>query len=398
MSLFDKLALTAARLESAGEGAVPFDTVIEAVLSPTEVTIEGRRTLMCGSNNYFGLSFHPEVIAAATTALDQEGAGTTGSRAANGTYAGHRRLEQTFADLYGMRRAQIFTTGYQANLALISGLCGPGDVVMLDFESHASIYDGARLSGASFFAFRHNSADDLRRKLARQPDPRRCLVVVEGLYSISGDVAPLTELAEVCQEVGALLMVDEAHSFGAYGARGLGRAEQLGVLHRVDFIVGTFSKTLAGVGGFCVSNHDELKLLHFTSRPYVFTASASPATVAGVEAALRIVTREPALRDRLWANIRRARAGLAAAGFEIGATESPIVPIKIGTADRAIQFWRTLLAQGLYVNIVLPPATHPDNCLLRTSYSAAHRFEEIDRAVTIFAEVGRALSIIPTPA
>jgi len=398
MTLFDKLGLTAARLEGAGEGAVPFDTVIEAVLSPTEVTIDGRRTLMCGSNNYFGLSFHPEVIAASTAALAREGTGTTGSRAANGTYSGHRRLEQAFADAYGMRRAQIFTTGYQANVGVISGLCGPGDVVLLDIESHASIYDGARLSGANFFAFRHNSPDDLRRKLSRQLDPQRCLVVVEGLYSMSGDVAPVAAFAEVCRECDAFLMVDEAHSFGAYGRRGLGRAEEQGVLDRVDFIVGTFSKTLAGIGGFCVSNHDELKLLHFTSRPYVFTASASPASVAGVEAALRIVTREPGLRDRLWANIRRARAGLAAAGFEIGATESPIVPVKIGAAERAIQFWRTLLMHGIYVNLVLPPATHPDNCLLRTSYSAAHRADEIDRAVAVFAEVGRALSIIPTPA
>lgn len=396
MSLFDKLQATADRLQAAGPGAVPFDTVIEEVLSPTEVLIDGRRTLMCGSNNYFGLSFHPEVIAAGRAALEAEGAGTTGSRAANGTYAAHRRLEGEFASLYGKRHAQVFTTGYQANLGVISGLCGAGDSLLLDMESHASIYDGARLSGANVFAFRHNAPDDLRRKLARQPDASRCLVVIEGLYSISGDVAPVAAFADVCREAGAYLMVDEAHSFGAYGARGLGQAEAEGVVDRVDFIAGTFSKTLAATGGYCVSDHDALKLLHFSSRPYVFTASASPASVASVDAALRVLAREGERRERLWANVRRARRGLRDAGFDIGPTESPIVPVLVGTAERAIVFWRELLKAGVYVNLMLPPATRPDACLLRTSYSAAHTFDEIDRAVATFAQVGRAISATTT--
>jgi 8-amino-7-oxononanoate synthase len=220
--------------------------------------------------------------------------------------------------------------------------------------------------------------------------------VIEGLYSISGDVAPVAEIADLCRQAGAYLMVDEAHSFGPYGARGLGCAEDQGAIDRVDFIVGTFSKTLAGIGGFCVSNHAELTLLHFAARPYVFTASSSPASVAGVDAALQVLQRDTSLRPRLWDNVRRARAGLKAAGFEIGPTESPIVPVRIGTAERAIQFWRMLLERGLYVNIVLPPACHADACLLRTSYSAAHSEAEIDRAVMIFAEVGRTLSVIPT--
>src|SRR5262245_18289911 len=188
MDLLDKLKPYADRLVALGSGAVPFDTTIDEVCSPTEVLIEGRRTLMCGSNNYFGLSFHPEVIAAAHAALDREGTATTGSRAANGTYAAHRRLERAFAARYGKRHAMVFTTGYQANLALIAGLCGPDDTVFVDIESHASIYDGAKLSGAQVFAFRHNSASDLQRKLARQANGRQCLVIVEGLYSISGDI------------------------------------------------------------------------------------------------------------------------------------------------------------------------------------------------------------------
>ena len=381
-----------------GEGAVPFDTVIDETCSPTEVLIGGRRTLMCGSNNYFGLSFHPEVIGAAQEALAREGTGTTGSRAANGTFAAHRRLEQSFADLYGKRHAMVFTTGYQANLGVISGLCGPEDTIVLDIESHASIYDGARLSGAQVFVFRHNSATDLVRKLDKIKDPASCLVIVEGLYSISGDVAPLAEMTKACRAAGATVMVDEAHSFGAYGDHGLGCAEAQGVLDSVDFVVGTFSKTLAGIGGYAVSDLDALKLLHFASRPYVFTASGSPANIAGVEAALRILRGDRELRERLWANVRRVRAGLTRLGFSIGATESPIVPVIIGSAERAVVMWRALLDAGLYANIVLPPACRPDACLLRTSYSAAHSPRQIDEALAIFEQVGRELRVIDAAA
>jgi 8-amino-7-oxononanoate synthase len=398
MSLIDKLQSFAERIAACGDGPTPFDTVVDEVLGPTEVVIAGRRTLMCGSNNYYGLSFHPDVRAAARAAIDRDGVGTTGSRAANGTYAAHRRLEDAFADIYGMRHALVFTTGYQANLGVISGLCGPDDSVLLDIESHASIYDGAKLSGAQLFAFRHNSAADLARKLARQPDGRRCLVVVEGLYSISGDVAPLAELAAACRAAGAWLMVDEAHSFGAFGARGLGCAEAQGVLDQVDVVVGTFSKALAGVGGYCVSNHPGVKLLHFAARPYVFTASGSPANIAAVEVALKILSTDAVLRGRLWENVRRARAGLARVGFATSVTESPIVTVEIGAAEQAIAMWRALLEAGVYTNIVLPPACRPEACLLRTSYSAAHTPEQIDRALAAFETAGRALAIIEAAA
>jgi 8-amino-7-oxononanoate synthase len=398
MNLFDKLTHVDERLRALAGGPVPFDTVIDEASGPSEVVIGGRRTLMCGSNNYFGLSFHPDVVAAARAAVDRYGSGTTGSRAANGTFAVHRDLESELASFYGKRQAMVFTTGYQANLGIIAGVCGPDDVVMLDVESHASIYDGARLSGARVFAFRHNSPSDLRRKLALQPNGGRCLVVVEGLYSIGGDVAPLGDIVAVCREAGAFLVVDEAHSFGAYGARGLGCAEAQGVLEDVDFVVGTFSKTLAGVGGFCVSNHAALKALHFTARAYVFTASGSPSNIAGVQAALAIVRRDPSFRHRLWENVRRVRAGLSRLGFRIGQTESPIVPIQIGAPDRTVQVWRALLESGLYVNIVLPPACRPEACLLRTSYSAAHSAEDIDRALAIFEHVGRDLAIIEAAA
>ena len=396
MTLLDKLAYVDERLRAFGDSAVPFDTVIDAAAGPSEVVIDGRPTLMCGSNNYFGLSFHPDVIAASRAALEQFGSATTGSRAANGTFALHRDLEREFAAMYRKQHAMVFTTGYQANLGVISGLCGAEDVVLLDVESHASIYDGARLSGAQIFGFRHNSPGDLARKLARQPQGSRCLVVVEGLYSIGGDVAPLADIAAVSRAAGAFLLVDEAHSFGAYGATGLGCAEDQGVLDSVDFIVGTFSKTLAGVGGYCVSNHAALKALHFTARSYVFTASGSPSNIAGVQAALAIVRTDSSLRRRLWENVRRVRAGLSRIGYRIGQTESPIVPIQIGAPERTVEVWQALLAAGLYTNVVLPPACRPEACLLRTSYSAAHTAEDIDRALAIFEQVGREMGVVET--
>jgi 8-amino-7-oxononanoate synthase len=397
VSLFDKLQVIVDRLDAVKGGPVPFDTVIEAVTSPTEVIVGGRRTLMCGSNNYFGLSFHPEVVAAAQAALT-DGTGTTGSRAANGTYAAHRRLEQAFADAYGMPQAVVFSTGYQANLGLISGLCATGDTVIVDLESHASIYDGARLSGAQVYAFRHNAPADLARKLARVADCSRCLVVVEGLYSISGDLSPLREISDVCRQAGAFLMVDEAHSFGVFGERGLGWAEAEGVLDQVDFVVGTFSKALAGVGGFVVSRHEALQLLHFASRPYVFTASGSPSNIAGVEAALRILLSDQSPRERLWANVRHVRRGLQALGFKVSAVESPIVAVEIGTAPEAVGFWGALLEAGVYTNIVVPPACAADACLLRTSYSAAHTTAQLDEALSVFEKVGRALNVIAAAA
>jgi 8-amino-7-oxononanoate synthase len=349
---------------------------------------------MCGSNNYFGLSFHPDVIAASQAAVAAEGAGTTGSRAANGTYAAHRRLERAFATAFDKAHALVFTTGYQANLGIISGLCGPGDTVMVDLESHASIYDGAKLSGAQTFAFKHNSPADLARKLARLETPSNCLVAAEGLYSISGDVGAVAEISAVCRAAGAVLMVDEAHSFGVYGARGLGCAEAQGVMASIDFVTGTFSKALAGIGGFCVSDHQALRLLHFATRPYVFTASGSPANIASVEAALGILLGDRELRERLWANVKQVRAGLSALGFRIGATESPIVPIEIGDASHAVATWAALLDAGVYTNIVLPPACRAEACLLRTSYSAAHSPAQIDEALGIFERVGRERALI----
>ena len=383
--LLDKLKLVEERraLFEAGT-ASPGSTVIERVLGPCEVVIGGRPTLMFGSNNYLGLTYDPTVMAAARDAIVEYGTGTTGSRTANGTLALHEALERDMADWFGKQHALIFSTGYQANLSVIGGLCGPDDVILIDSDSHASIYDATRQTTSQVVAFRHNSPESLRKKLERLPaGQRNRLVVVEGLYSIRGDVASLRELVEVARAYGAYVLVDEAHSLGTFGPTGLGCAEAQGVLDQVDFVVGTFSKSLAGVGGVCVSDHKEVRSLHFLARAYVFTASGSPANVASVRAAVRVIRKHPELRDTLWVNIAQLREGLHKMGYVIGSTESPIVPIFTGDEARTIALWQKLLIEGLYVNLIVPPGCSRDDCLLRASCSAAHTPQQIAKALDI---------------
>jgi 8-amino-7-oxononanoate synthase len=395
MDLLDKLRVVEKRSDAfASATARPGATVIERVLGPCEVLIDGRPTIMFGSNNYLGLTLHPEITNAAREAVLHYGTGTTGSRTANGTFGLHEALEREFAAWFGKRHAIIFSTGYQANLSLIGGLCGPGDVILIDADSHASIYDATRQTASQVVAFRHNSPESLRKKLERlAKGQRNRLVVAEGLYSIRGDVAPLREISEVCRSYGAYLLVDEAHSLGTYGAKGLGCAEDQGVLEHVDFVVGTFSKSLAGIGGVCVSDHHELKALHYMARAYVFTASGSPSNIASVRAAIRVVQEHPELRDQLWSNIRRLRQGLRELGYVIGSTESPIVPILTGNEHRTIALWQELMAQGLYVNVIVPPGCPQEECVLRASCSAAHTAEHISRALEIFGRVGEAVAV-----
>ena len=397
MDLLDKLRAVTARCERLADGAaMPGLTVIDRVLGPCEVVVQGRPTLMFGSNNYLGLTLHPDVVEAGRQALLDYGAGTTGSRTANGTLAQHEELERQFAEWFGKRHAIIFSTGYQANLSLIGGLCGPDDVILIDSDSHASIYDATRQTASKVIGFRHNSPESLNRKLERlggDKNGRNQLVVVEGLYSIRGDVAPLREIVDVCRAHKAYILVDEAHSLGTYGETGLGCAEAQGVLGEVDFVVGTFSKSLAGIGGVCVSDHPELRALHFLARAYVFTASGSPSNIASVSAAVRVVRQHPELRDRLWANVHLLRKGLQEIGYVIGDSESPIVPILIGDERRTVALWQELLTAGLYVNVILPPGCPQDDCVLRASCSAAHTAQDISRALGIFARVGSALGV-----
>ena len=390
--LLDKLKAIEAKREIFEAGtASPGSTVIERVLGPCEIVIGGRPTLMFGSNNYLGLTFEPEVVAAAREAIIQYGTGTTGSRTANGTLALHEDLERALADWFGKKHALVFSTGYQANLSVIGGLCGPDDVILIDADSHASIYDATRQTTSQVVAFRHNSPESLRKKLERLPKGQRNrLVVAEGLYSIRGDVAPLRDLVSVARDYGAYVMVDEAHSLGTFGPTGLGCAEDQGILDQVDFVVGTFSKSLAGIGGVCVSDHKELRSLHFLARAYVFTASGAPAMIASVRAAVRVIREQPELRERLWKNIRQLRHGLQQIGYAIGSTESPIVPIFTGDEGLTIALWQELLAEGLYVNLIVPPGCSADDCLLRASCSAAHTPQQIAKALDILerARVG----------
>jgi 8-amino-7-oxononanoate synthase len=400
--LFDKLTPLAGVLRRHGGGDAtgdvdrPFDTLIEAVHGPVDATIHGRRVRLFGSNNYLGLTHHPRVVAAQQAAAATWGSGTTGSRVANGTLAIHRSLERELAAAFDKRHAMVFTTGHQANLSLLSALCGPDDVILLDVESHASVYDGAQLSRATVIGFRHNMPSDLDKKLARlPPGGRNRMVVIEGLYSTSGDLAPVAEIAEVVARRGGYLVVDEAHSFGVLGARGRGRAEAEGVLDRVDFVVGTFSKSLGGVGGFIVSNHDALPLLHYAARPYLFTASGSPATIEATREALRLSLDGDDLRATLWKNAHRWWEGLRSSGFSVSPTASPIVPIYTGDPDRAVRLHRYALARGVYTNLVLPPGCPVARSGLRTSVSSAHDESAIVHALDVFAGAARDLGTAP---
>ena len=392
-------ALAEARRALLRAGRDPFQVVIEQPLSATEGTIDGETVLLFGTNNYLGLSHDPICVAASIEAARQHGTGTTGSRIANGSLDLHGQLEADLAAFYRRRGCMVFTTGYQANLGMLSVLAGKDDTLLIDADSHASIYDGSRLSQAQVVRFRHNDADDLYRRLQRLQDAPGCkLVVVEGIYSMLGDSAPLAEIAAVKRETGATLLVDEAHSLGVLGEHGRGLAEAAGVERDVDFVVGTFSKSLGSIGGYCVSDHPDFDILRVACRPYMFTASLPPAVIASARAALARMQQAPELRDRLWARARQLYGGLKQAGFAVGPQAGPIVAVAMHDVAGAIAFWNRLLELGVYVNLVLPPATPDGRPLLRASVTAMHDEVQVGAAISAFAEVARALGFWPRPA
>lgn len=401
MDIFDKYSLPAARHDKVLEaGTDPFGVRMEELYSATEARVNGRRTILAGTNNYLGLTYDPRCMDAAVEAIRVHGTGTTGSRIANGTYATHVALERALASFLNKRSAMVFPTGYQANLGILSGLAGANDVILLDADSHASIYDGCRLSGATLVRFRHNDAADLDKRLGRMADDGRCkLVVVEGIYSMIGDKAPLPDFVEVKRKNAAYLLVDEAHSLGVLGDHGRGLAEEQGVEDDVDFVVGTFSKSLGAVGGFGASSHPKFDVLRYCSRPYMFTASASPSNVASVLAALGEIEARPELRERLWANASALFDGVVAAGFEVCAAMSPVIALRMRDEATAIYAWNRLLESGVYVNLALPPGTPNGACLLRASVSAAHTPDQIAEVVARFAALAEHLaSLSPEPA
>lgn len=396
MDLFAKFAPLAAGYRPLAErGHHPFKVNIDRVLSPTEAIVDGRPTLLVGTNNYLGLTFDPECVGAAIAALNDEGTGTTGSRIANGSYSTHRRLEDALAVYFGRRHCMVFSTGYQANLGMISTLAGPNDHLIIDADCHASIYDGCRLGGAKVTRFRHNDPDDLDRRMRRLPaDGGARLIIVEGIYSMLGDRAPLAAFAEVKRRHGGYLMVDEAHSMGVLGRTGRGLCEEADAEADVDFVVGTFSKSLGAVGGFCVSDHDEFDVLRVACRPYMFTASLPPSTMASVLKALEVLVRRPELRTRLMGNARALHDGLAGLGFVVGPQVSPVVAVQLHDVETALQFWNALLENGVYVNLAVPPATPNGLPLLRCSISAAHTRPQIRRILDVFQRVGDELGVL----
>ncbi len=387
--LLDKFqSMAGVRAELEAIGIVPFGAVTEKITSATEGVVNGHQVILAGTNNYLGMSFEPRCIASARAAAETWGTGTTGSRMANGTFAEHIALEQELAQFYGVGQAIVFTTGYAATQGMCATLAGPGDVILLDADSHASIYAGAQLSGAEIIRFKHSDTHDLEKRLKRLGDRTgNTLIVVEGIYSMLGDVAPLKEIAELKRRYGGYLLVDEAHSMGVLGEHGRGAAEAAGVEDDVDFIAGTFSKSLGATGGFCISRHALLEAIRFSVRSYIFTASATPGVIASVRTALKILSEEPQRRERLWENAHRLYTGLKKLDLAVGPSVSPVVAVTIKDRVQALQSWQALLEAGVYVNLVVPPASPTENSMLRCSVSAAHSPEQIDQIIAAFAAI-----------
>jgi 8-amino-7-oxononanoate synthase len=387
--LFDKFKdMAAFQAELAEREITPFGAVTEQILSATEGIVEGHKVILAGTNNYLGLSYDQRCIDAAAAAVSTWGTGTTGSRVANGSFAEHQALEREIADFYGVGHAICFSTGYSATMGMCATLAGPGDVILLDGDSHASIYAGVQLSGADIIRFKHSDPDDLAKRMRRLGDRAgQTLIIAEGIYSMLGDVAPLQEIAAVKREYGGYLLVDEAHSLGVLGASGRGAAQAAGVEADVDFTAGTFSKSLGSIGGYCVSRHPELEAIRFCIRSYIFTASSSPSAVASTRKALQIVREEPDRQLQLWDNANRLYQGLSELGLKLGPTASPVVAVEFEDRAQAIDCWEQLMENGVYVNLVIPPASPSSNFLLRNSVSAAHSSEQIDTIIAAYGSL-----------
>ena len=395
MSKFDGLIAERRALIDTGV-TDPFAIVMEEVRSPTEAVIAGRETILLGTYNYMGMTFDPDVLAAGQRALATFGSGTNGSRMLNGTFRDHMEAEDALRDFYGTTGAIVFSTGYMANLGMISTLAGKGEYVILDADSHASIYDGCQQGNAEIVRFRHNSVEDLDKRLGRLPKEPGKLVVLEGVYSMLGDIAPLKEMVAVAKKHGAMVLSDEAHSMGFYGPNGRGVYEDQGCEAEVDFVVGTFSKSVGTVGGFCVSNHPKFEAIRLACRPYIFTASLPPSVVATAAASIRKLKHAHNKRRQLWENARHLHGGLAKLGLRLGTAnaDSAIVAVILDDQQQAVTMWQGLLDAGVYVNMARPPATPAGTFLLRCSLCAEHSTAQLDRVLATFEQAGRAVGAI----
>lgn len=390
IDLFDKhkgIADRFSRMMTLGVNALGLTN--DQVISPTRAMIDGRETILAGTNNYMGITLDADCIKAGQDAMANFGTGTTGSRIANGSYGLHVQLEAELAKFLNRKHCIVFTTGYQANLGMMSGLAGPKDTIFLDSDSHSSIYDGCTLSGAKLVRFRHNDAADLEKRMLRsEGEDGGKLVVVEGIYSMLGDRAPLKDFVDLKKRHGFQLLADEAHSFGVLGPHGRWLADEAGLEDDVDFVVGTFSKSVGAIGGFGAGNHPMFETLRYAMRPYMFTASSSPASIATSLAAVRKLAAEPERRDKLRANSARLFEGFRALGLDMGCdVVSPVIAVKCADEISTITMWNALIESGVYVNIALPPGTPNKLCLLRCSVSAAHSFDDIDKIIALFGKV-----------
>jgi 8-amino-7-oxononanoate synthase len=392
MDIFDKaFAYTEAR-EAIKQGYYPY-FIPMAESEGTEAVFQGKRLIMCGSNNYLGLTTDPTVRRAAIEAVERFGTSCTGSRFLNGTLELHERLERELAEFVGKEASLVFSTGMQTNLGVLSSVVGRGDVMILDKDDHASLVDGAKLAWGDTKRFKHNDMADLERVLAAIPAEKGRLVVVDGLYSMGGDLAPLPEIAALCKKHGARLMVDDAHGMGVMG-RGRGTAAHFGLTKEVDLIMSTFSKSFASLGGFIAGDDQVIHYIKHHARALIFSASIPAANAAAALAALRIMREEPERVDRLMAIADRVRTELRRMGFNIGASVSPIIPIIVGDRMKTLLAWRTLFDAGVFVNPILSPAVPEGMDLLRTSYMATHTDEQIGHVLSVYGDVGRKLGLI----
>lgn len=373
-------------------GIYPYFRMIESAQGP-EVIMNGRKMIMIGSNNYLGLTNHPKVKEAAINAIKKYGTGCAGSRFLNGTLDIHVELEEKLAWFARKEAALVFTTGFQVNLGVISSLIGKDDIVIIDKMDHASIVDGCRLSFGEVKRYKHNDMEDLERVL-KECEDRAKLVVVDGVFSMEGDIVKLPEVYELCRKYNARLMVDDAHGIGVLGATGRGTAEHFGLEKEVDLIMGTYSKSLASIGGFIAGDRDVINYIKHFARAFIFSASPPPASVAAVSAAIDIIENEPERRQQLWKNTNKMLKGFKELGFNIGVAETPIIPVIVGDDELAFKFVMMLQEEGIFANVAVSPAVPPGKALIRTSYMATHTDEHLDRVLEAFRKVGKALSVI----
>jgi len=394
--LFQKCRNYTRHKQAEANGLYPYFKAIESG-ADAEVMIKGRKMIMIGSNNYLGLTTHPKVKEAAKCAIDKYGSGCTGSRFLNGTLDIHEELEHRLARFVRKEKALLFSTGFQTNLGTISTLVGKDDLILCDRMNHASIIDGCRLAFGRTIKFKHNDMEDLERVL-NSPDVEdiigSALVVTEGVFSMEGDLGALQQIVRLRKRYNFRILLDDAHGIGYMGANGRSSAEHFGVEKETDLIMGTFSKSFASLGGFIAGEGEVIDFIKHNARALIFSASMPPSAVATVLAALDIMEKEPEHRERLWRNARKMQSAYRDLGFNIGGTQSPVIPIIIGDFEKTLVFWKELFEAGVFVNPIISPAVPADMCLLRTSYMATHTDDELDRVIDIMAKIGKKLGVI----